>query len=171
MAQGGGAYGQGTAFKVSLAGQFTLLHTFGYGLDGAVPMSKLVNGPKYDGKYYGVTSYGGTNGLGTVYSITLNGTEQVLYSFAGGADGAYPSGAVRNLKGTYYGLTSMGGSYNAGTLFSITNKGQETVLHSFGYGTDGADPEGAVSSAIDTLYGTTMSGGAFAQGTVFSYKP
>ena len=40
-----------------------------------------------DGNFYGTTSCGGANGLGTVFKITPSGTLTTLYSFAG-SDGA-----------------------------------------------------------------------------------
>ena len=44
---------------------------------------------------------------GTVFSITTDGTEKVLYSFAGGSrDGSSPVAPLLNVKGTLYGTTS-----------------------------------------------------------------
>ena len=47
-----------------------------------------------DGNLYGTTQAGGLNGYGTVFKIAADGTETVLYSFAGDGDGADPLGGV-----------------------------------------------------------------------------
>jgi uncharacterized repeat protein (TIGR03803 family) len=62
--QGGGAYGQGTIFKLTLAGAQTTLHSFcetqnteGYCLDGNGPYTALVQGT--NGDLYGATQMAG----------------------------------------------------------------------------------------------------------------
>jgi uncharacterized repeat protein (TIGR03803 family) len=64
----GGAYGQGTIFRMSLTGQFsTLLHFDGF--NGANPAAPLVQAA--DGSFYGTTMNGGAYGVGTVFRITV----------------------------------------------------------------------------------------------------
>jgi uncharacterized repeat protein (TIGR03803 family) len=74
----------------------TVLYEFAGGSDGAGPgLGNLVFDPA--GNIYGTTIGGGASGLGTVYQLTpANGgwTESVLYTFAGGSDGAAPWNAV-----------------------------------------------------------------------------
>ncbi len=99
------------------------------GNDGADP-----NGTLFDstGAIYGTTQYGGTNsdcgvvGCGTVFKLMPPSapggtwTEQLLYSFQSGSDGAYPIANLIELGGTFYGTTaSGGGNHNAGTAFSF----------------------------------------------------
>jgi hypothetical protein len=66
---------------------------------------------------------------GTVFSASTSGTEQVLYSFAGRPDGAWPQTNVINLKGALYGTTVYGGTGKCknkgylpgcGTVFELT---------------------------------------------------
>lgn len=65
---GGGAYGEGTVFSMSLSGSHEkVLHSFGYGADGATPLAGLVD---VKGTLYGTTSAGGANGNGTVFALT-----------------------------------------------------------------------------------------------------
>jgi len=46
--------------------------------------------------------------------------ENIVYSFAGGSDGATPTAGLINVSGTLYGTTGDGGgSNNYGTVFSI----------------------------------------------------
>jgi uncharacterized repeat protein (TIGR03803 family) len=73
------------------------------------------------GTLYGTTAGGGFYGKGTVFSMTLTGTdEKVLYSFGHGSDGATPLAGVIDVKGTLYGTTSAGGKYGDGTVFALT---------------------------------------------------
>jgi uncharacterized repeat protein (TIGR03803 family) len=109
-----------------------------------------------------------------VFKITLAGTETVLYSFAGGTDGATPSaGLIQASDGNFYGTTSDGGVAGLGTMFEITPAGVETVLYSFAGGTDGANPYASVIQGSDgSIYGTTeYGGGGNDYGTVFKYGP
>src|SRR5208282_1334930 len=156
----------GTLFKLASNGAFTPLYSFGGGEDGANPLAALVQGS--DGKLYGTASTGGTNGLGTVFSLTTNGMLTPLVSFDYFL-GAYPSnGLVQASDGAFYGTASAGGTNGGwGTVFRVTVAGSLSVLHSFNY-LDGAVPVGGWVWGTDgNLYGTTSQGGAGGQGTVF----
>jgi uncharacterized repeat protein (TIGR03803 family) len=107
---------------------------------------------------------------------------KIIYSFAGGADGAFPysdliADAAGNLYGTTYGG---GGACDCGTVFELirTKDGwKHQVLYSFAGGTnDGAVPAaGLVFDIAGNLYGTTLIGGIFNCigdcGTVFELTP
>jgi uncharacterized repeat protein (TIGR03803 family) len=181
----GGRSSDGTVFQVTLAGEETILYSFRGGRDGMYPAAALVEGT--DGMLYGTTPFGGastsasplcTGGCGTVYSISLAGTETVLYAFGGGnRNGANPYGPmIQGSDGNFYGTTDGGGSGTCsggcGTVFQITPAGVETALYSFASATDGVAPStGLVQSANGNFYGVTMSGGALNDGTVFSITP
>lgn len=122
-----------------------------------------------DGLLYGVTSYGGAYGKGTVFSIAPSGTEKVLYSFEDAPDGNGPTGALIDVNGTLYGTTAGGGTnaYGYGTVFSITPSGSEKVLYNFAGGNDGSNPSGGLTLLNGVLFGTTVNGGN-GYGTVFS---
>ncbi len=176
----GGKHGYGMVFGITAGGAEKLLHSFGAGSDGRNPFAGLID---IKGKLYGTTGAGGAYscgshvGCGTVFSITLGGTENVLHSFGNGTDGANPRASLIELNGKLYGTTYAGGSYRCGsncgygTVFSITPGGTEKVLHSFGNGSDGANPYSSLIDVKGTLYGTTEVGGAHGYGTVFSLKP
>ena len=108
------------------------------------------------------------------FPLTVTG-EQVLYSFGGGSDGAYPHASlIFGSKGELYGTTEFGGASGLGTVFQLsppTSSGgnwTETVLHNFGSGSDGAEPFAAlILGSKGELYGTTEEGGASGKGTVF----
>jgi uncharacterized repeat protein (TIGR03803 family) len=164
----GGAYGQGTVFKVSSSGTETVLYSFpGFPTDGYYPASDLVRDSA--GDLYGTTSYGGQFGGGTVFEISAAGVESILYSFSGGTDGGNPNGLVLSSSGNLFGTTYSGGAHGFGTVFELLPVGTETVLHSFANSTaDGSYPfAGLVMDSAGDLYGTTNTGGALGLGTLF----
>ena len=172
----GGAYDQGAVFKVTRTGKETVLYTFTGGLDGGGP-SGIMRDPA--GNFYGVTDTGGDGscnppyGCGTVFKLDSSGNETVLYSFAGGTDGASPAGnLIQDPAGNFYGVTFKGGDLtcSCGTVFKLDPAGNKTVLYSF-TGADGAFPEaGLIRDQAGNLYGTTFQGGGMPScgcGTVF----
>ena len=169
----GGPNFNGTVFMVTPAGVMTILHSFAGGADGIDPAAALTLGS--DGNFYGTTSNGGTNNLGTAFKITPAGVETVLHSFSGGAgDGTYPFAAlIQGIDGNFYGTTQSGGPSGHGTVFKITSAGTETVLHSFvGGTTDGSAPYAALVQGTDgNFYGTTSAGGTSNNGTAFKIAP
>jgi uncharacterized repeat protein (TIGR03803 family) len=104
--------------------------------------------------------------------------EDVLYPFAGGADGANPSlsGLESDPSENLYGTTFGGGTNGFGTVFELTQNAAggwtETVLYSFASGTDGARPSsGVILDSAGNLYGTTPYGGVNGLGIVFELSP
>ncbi len=173
----GGAYGAGTVFEVTPAGQLTTLHSFAGGAtDGAYPIAGLV---QVGGNFYGTTQHGGANGAGTVFEITPAGQLTTLYSFcsqSGCTDGLWPwAGLVQATNGNLYGTTVNGGAKGGGTVFQITPAGQLTTLYSFcsqAGCTDGELPRaGLIQGANGNFYGTTPVGGANGAGTIFEITP
>lgn len=127
-----------------------------------------------NGTLYGTTAGGGDAKAGTVFSISTDGAEKVLHSFANGADGAYPAAKSIDVRGKLYGTTQLGGSHNFGTIFSITTGGTEKVVHTFTGGHDGSFPTAGMTEVNGTLYGTTLTGGhsgPLGVGTVFALTP
>jgi len=65
-----GVYGGGTIYEITPRGKFTVLHNFCVEpecADGAFPEAGLIQAS--DGKFYGTTPFGGTNGLGEIFSL------------------------------------------------------------------------------------------------------
>jgi uncharacterized repeat protein (TIGR03803 family) len=173
---GGGQAGYGTVFSFNpTTGQEQIIYSFaGYPNDGSYPMSYLTYAK---GALYGATSSGGHNdgpiGVGTVFTINPNtGTEAVIYSFTGGADGGYPESGLVYQDGYLYGTTYSGGLGSClggcGTVFKINvTTGIETVLHSFAGGVDGGNNSTGLVYERGELYGTTNQGGTWGFGTLF----
>ena len=189
----GGAHDAGTIFKITPAGQLTVLHTFDAGTrvtggyvsndDGYNPSAPIQG---EDGNFYGTTYQGGSSGTGTVYRLTPGGTLTLLHTFAAvnsyqdsrNADGIGPVGGVTlGPDGNLYGKTIVGGANLCGTIFKITPAGVFTLLHTFTLAeigsTDGAVPlEGSVGGKLvvgndGNLYGTIYEGPSFATGAVY----
>ena len=90
------------------------------GTDGAYPFAGLVQGT--DGNLYGTTAYGGSSGGGTVFLLTPTGSGTVLYSFTGGADGAFPvASLLQAADGRFYGTTQSGGDFGVGVVFRFAS--------------------------------------------------
>lgn len=164
----GGASGNGEVFSLNPKTKVvTVLHSF-TGSDGANPEGSLTLGQ--GGKFYGVTSTGGANNFGTVFSISPSGSFTSLHSFSG-TDGANPvgGGLVLGFDGAFYGVTYDGGVSGVGNIFKITSSGIITNLYNFD-GSAGANPYGPLLLGADgNLYGTTNAGGQFNLGTVFQF--
>ncbi|HEX3431728.1 MAG TPA: choice-of-anchor tandem repeat GloVer-containing protein [Rhizomicrobium sp.] len=102
----------------------------------------------------------------------------VVYSFAGGSDGAGPeTPLIKDTSGNLYGTTGGGGGtgcggYGCGTVFKLAPDGTETVLYAFTGGNDGFLPIGGlVRDKAGNLFGTTEGGGNYGYGTVFVVAP
>ncbi|HLY00991.1 MAG TPA: choice-of-anchor tandem repeat GloVer-containing protein [Candidatus Cybelea sp.] len=149
---------------------YKVVHRFHGSPDGGDPAASLID---VGGTLYGTTFAGGTNGEGTVFIITLSGTERVLYSFGKNPDGNGPGSGLVDVSGTLYGTTEDGGAHycaafytNCGTVFSITAAGTENVLHSFRGGPhDGNGPVAPLVDVKGAMYGTTEYGGRYCLGT------
>lgn len=154
---------------------FRVVYNFAGTGSGASPFAGLTQDA--EGNFYGTTIQGGgVNGAGTVFKLTPDETESVLYSFTDGSDGGIPyGGVVRDQEGNLYGTTSSGGQpqCNCGVVYKIDTAGHESVLHTFVGGADGATPYGSlVMDADGNLYGTTFDGGGTCNcGTVFKLAP
>ncbi len=125
-----------------------------------------------DGKVlYGRTYIGGADGLGTIFSVNIDGTNyQLLHSFSGqpgdGSEPRHNSMALSPDGSTLYGMAHEGGdgkSPGNGIIFSydLTNTTPDAyqVVYSWQGAPDGATPHGSVILAGSTMYGMTEDGG------------
>jgi uncharacterized repeat protein (TIGR03803 family) len=132
LTQGGGAYGDGTIFRLESNGTFSKLHDFS--IYNYYPYPALVAGP--DGALYGTTAFGGANAYdGTVFRLKTDGTYTTIHNFNGN-DGSVPlAGLTVGPDGQLYGTTSFGGFGGNGSLFRLqTNGGGFSNLRVPGYG-------------------------------------
>jgi uncharacterized repeat protein (TIGR03803 family) len=174
---GGGTYGFGTVFELSPhSGNWTesVLYNFQGGTDGGYPNAVPVLDKA--GNLYGTTPSDGAYGSGTVFQLAPGSggtwTYNVLWAFAGGADGGNPSGVVLGSGGVLYGETLAGGEHNSGTVFKLT-PGSQGWKKSVIYYHDKFFPTGSLhppAFKAGNLYGTTA-GAPGGVSTVFELIP
>lgn len=178
--------GCGTLFQLSKSASgwdYSVLHTFMGGSDGAGPWARVVFGP--NGALFGATSAGGVGdcqiqgnlGCGTVFKMvppnpvgpnTRNHGVPMpitsVHTFLDGGDGAIPGfgDLIFDPAGNIYGTTVSGGSL-WGAVYEISPSGQgwtERILYGFSGGADGAVPyAGVLRDGRGNLYGGTTNGG------------
>src|SRR6267154_2488981 len=142
----------GTIFRVTLAGQLTVLATFVNTGAPVVAPQRLMESS--DGNFYGTTAAGGAQGKGQVFRLTKDGTLTVLADFTGSNGAAPQAGLIEVADGNLYGTTSIGGTNNNGTVFRVTKAGIITLLASFGPGDSGLFPQTELTQGPDgNLYG------------------
>jgi len=172
-----GFYNQGTIFRITTSGAYTVLHVFsgnfGSTPDGANPAAGLTLAS--NGDFYGTTTAGGASKDGTVFKMTPAGKVTLLHSFTGSSDGSMPIGAlVQASDGNLYGTCYSGGTNGTGTLFRITTKGVFTKLYDFAAeaapGIGNFPRAGLVEASDGNLYGTAWEGGEFeVTGTIYQF--
>ena len=169
MAGLGGSNDAGTLFEFNPVGNvFVVLKSFEPSGDGAFPNGSLLES---GGKFYGMSSSGGSNDAGTLFEFDPVGNVFMVLKHFGGSDGAKPFGSLIESGGKLYGLTAFGGSNDAGTLFEFNPAGNAfAVLKHLG-GTDGARPTGSLIASGGKLYGLSSSGGSNNAGTLFEWSP
>lgn len=107
----GGKAGEGAAFRMTPAGQVTILHSFGDGTvayDGLNPETPVIQAK--DGNLYGTTAAGGGDPIGitsgnvegTIYRLSLDGQLTILHSGDMGNVAIY-SALVQGSDGNFYG--------------------------------------------------------------------
>lgn len=160
--EGGSLYGinQGTFFRVTPAGEVTVLYTFSY---GEAPTT-LLRG--LDGHFYGTTSRWGDLEPGVVFRMTAAGSLTVIHTPTVVDD--TPWLFMQAADGTLYGRTIA--PYESGELFSLTLAGVKTQLHAFSYW-DGHEPVALIQVADGSIFGVAARGGLSQRGVVFSLQP
>ena len=159
----GGTLNAGTIFKVTFTpsgAQFTVLHNFSGGSDGANPVAPPIQGA--DGTFYGTTMGGQTP---RAYKITPSGSFTPL----GSLPGLSSAPLIQAQDGNFYGTTNSVGvccSFSD-TVFKLTTGGKVTVVYKFD-GTHGSVPYGGLVQGSDgNFYGSASSGGKYNGGVVF----
>ena len=181
--ESGGAYGEGTIFRITTNGSFALLYSFGQirdtnqaPVDGLTCAEPLTLGP--DGALYGTTMGGGLKHVGNIFRITTNAVFTALYAFTNGTDGSTPSGLALGADGNFYGTTCYGAANGGGGAFKVSPQGTLTMLYPFPGGTNGpANPQGLTAGGDGWFYGMILDTGfdwataTEGPGTIFKMDP
>ena len=117
MTRDGGSTDHGVIFSFDPAtSTYTKLQDFDY-TNGGDPYGSLIQAS--DGKLYGMTSGGGNNGYGVIFSynpVTSAYSKLIDFDYV---NGAYPQGSlIQATDGKLYGMTYGGGSNDYGVIFS-----------------------------------------------------
>jgi|GEM_PF-1514981 len=158
------------ALFFSLAGytQYTRLHDFD-GSNGYNPESSLI----FDGtSLYGMTTFGGTPGVGTIFKIQPDGSGYTKLHDFDVDNGRNPHGSLIFDGTSLYGMVGRIWPYaDRLIVFKIQPDGSGyTRLLDF-TGGDGANPYGSLILAGTSLYGMTGEGGTNGYGIVFKIQP
>ncbi|SDM41972.1 Por secretion system C-terminal sorting domain-containing protein [Catalinimonas alkaloidigena] len=163
-----------TAFyRLALDGTFTIAYTFS-DADGTLPVGSLILGS--DGYFYGSTSLGGANDLGTVFRIMPDGTGFDKLHDMTETDGGRPVGSLLEAGGALYGVALGTGlnwqSVGEGSVFRLQTDGTGfAVLHTFPQPNQPVG--GLVQAPNGYLYGiyTSAGGGYGATYDVYKLQP
>ncbi len=144
--------GNGTVFRITGSGEFTVIGNFN-GTNGRNPeASGLTLGP--DLNFYSTTQFGGSGDIGVIFRISTNGGLTKLIDF-NGDNGSYPFGITLGNDGNLYGLAYPEQNY-VGTAYKITTGGAFTVLARFTNSFSPLIPGGRLTLTPDgNFYGAT----------------
>ena len=164
-ASAGGTTGNGVLFMLSPTGNYTALHEFAGGSDGAAPFSPPIQAS--DLNFYGTTT--GTNGTSTIYRYQPNGAYSTIYSFGSAQGQRVIAPLIQGSDGNLYGTASAGGNGGCGALFKISTGGQLLWSYDFPCGPGGEGSVAPLLQATDgNFYGVSFAGGlGVGCGTVF----
>ncbi len=174
------------------AGTEQILHDFSSQRQGAWPYALVADSA---GNIYGTTKEGGDYNLGTVYEFSPStigrGTESVLHSFAGGADGSEPLAIALDPEGNIYGMSDYGGActnYECAAVFKLArnSSGQwvKSVIYRFpsslGYANttllvyNAGNLYGSVSYSSNggfvSVFELTPAGGTWTETTLYTFS-
>jgi uncharacterized repeat protein (TIGR03803 family) len=134
---GDGSAGNGTVFRVKTDGSgFTNLHNFsassgqdgaGTNSDGSRPTTSLaISGSML----YGTTPWGGSEGGGTLFAVSTDGSGfVVLHNFTGSpTQSSYSQTGLIPCGNTLYGTTEAEGGYGYGSVFALSLFGPSLAI-------------------------------------------
>ena len=152
---GGFSQHYGTVYSYELStGTYTKIHSFGQNSDGENPVGNLLLAS--DGKLYGITSDGGYNDKGVIFTIDpATDTYTLKLDLQNGSSGNKAaqdarSGLIQSTNGKIYGTSESGGNYPNGYQYAFGNIFEydpvtNIAINLYGFSNDslGKNPEGA----------------------------
>ena len=145
---------------------YSLLHQFVASFEfGQSPHNGLTLAP--DGTLYGVATFGGAYGSGTIFSYNPSTTVyKDIYDFNN--TGGSPMGELLLVNGTLFGTRS---NFNTGTLFSFNIADSiGSVLYNFYNVSPGNIFANLILASDGNLYGIAADGGTHNYGAIYRYN-
>jgi uncharacterized repeat protein (TIGR03803 family) len=186
----GGANNDGTVFKITPAGQLTILHSFcslAVCADGANPVGGVIQAT--DGNFYGTTE------INTIFKMTSTGALTTIATLNAAEGQSLEAGLIQGKDGNLYGVAAGGGANSncsttlseqhpdaeghlpprrfvtCGTVFKVTLSGTVTTVANMTMAS-GFRPSAPLVQASDgNFYSTAPEGGSSDLGTVFKVTP
>jgi len=150
---GGGAFNNGSIFRIKPAGPFTILHALNDKSDGGPPSQALVQAS--DGNFYGVGSFSPDGGLGNLFRVTPRGEFTDLHDMGDPPDADANARLIQASNGLLYGTTFYG------EVFQISLSGSFQIVVPGPFHTI----LGGVTQASDGNLWGTFSGSGVSQNT------
>lgn len=170
MTAQGGSDDIGVVFRADGEGNNAqAVHSFTRTNLGATSMYSQLT--EYNGKFYSMTSAGGSNGFGVIFEwdpVSNIYTKKYDFEIANGIN---PHGSLVVLSGKLYGMTVLGGANGRGVIFEwdpVSNI--YTKKYDFD-GLSGSNPYGSLLLKEGKFYGMTHSGGTNDLGVIFEWDP
>ncbi len=185
----GGANLSGTIFRITPAGDYSVLYSFSattptnHGTvtnnDGLSPTNLI---QAKDGSFYGTAWGGGPKEGGTFFKLTTNGgvAFKVLHYFTG-VEGSNCTALLQGKDGNFYGTLRDGGANGNGTVFKMTPAGDFSYVYKFsGYKSgdvfppvndEGTEPTGLIQGGDDNFYCSARYGGPNGRGALSKITP
>lgn len=158
LTSGNGAHAAGTLFSYQIGADSVIKLVDMPAGSRTARLNSLIQSS--NGKLYGMTTYDGVNGGGTIFEYNIGtNTYTVKYNLARNAS---PFGDLLEVgTDTLYGLTYGDGTYSKGTLFRyVPASNTYTVFYNFD-SVHGGHPESSlVRAGNGKLYGTAYSNGS-----------
>ena len=169
MTYKGGDYDKGIFFEFNpVIKVLKKIFSFDGTNNGSFPEGDLI---ERAGKMYGLTTKGGVNDLGIIFSFDpFTNTFLKLYEFSG-QDGSAPITSLTEKNGILYGVCQKGGLNDNGVIFKYSILTNEfTKLFDFENSLTGSFPHGKLRFSSDNrLNGSTEKGGLYDKGTLFEF--
>ena len=170
MSSEGGGLNLGVIYRYDYINN-TIINKFEFdSMSGFSPFGALLEAS--NGKLYGMTFYGGINGIGTLFSFDLiSNTFTKIYDFDP-ATGMNPEGSLLEISpGVLLGMAQYGG-IGGGNIFEYNfTTGIVTPKYNFILA-EGAKPLGTLFKASNgQIFGMTSLGGQNNTGTIFEFDP
>jgi uncharacterized repeat protein (TIGR03803 family) len=169
MTSQGGTNNNGCIFIIYTDGSgYKKLFDFNNTATGSFPKGTLAISGNV---LYGMTSEGGTNSYGCIFSINTDGSGYAkLFDFDGTPNGGFPQGSLILSGDILYGMTSYDCINGYGCLFQFDlNHYSYLKLLDFNGTENGSKPDGDPIFCNNTLYGMTAIGGSNNDGVIFKY--